>query len=40
MQEYETVQDYEARQFEGESFDSDPNCFQTLDKGRDVHICR
>ena len=29
-----------ARQSEGESFDVDPNCVKTKDKGRDVEICR
>ena len=29
-----------ARQSEGESFDVDPNCLKTKDKGRDVEICR
>ncbi|XP_023324932.1 uncharacterized protein LOC111698747 isoform X2 [Eurytemora carolleeae] len=39
-EEYESVQDYEARILEGEIFDSDPNCFLTKDKGRRVFICR
>lgn len=38
-EEYEEVLDNEARMAEGE-LDSDPNCFQKKDRGREVSVCR
>merc|ERR1711976_263135 len=38
-EEYEELLDNEARKVE-EMLDSDPNCIQTKDRGRDVNICR
>ena len=39
-EEYEDILDNEARVAEGEVFDSDPNCFSTKDRGREVKVCR
>ena len=38
-EEYELVLDNEARMVE-EDLDSDPNCYQTKDRGREVSVCR
>ena len=39
-EEYEDILDNEARVAEGEAFDTDPNCFATKDRGREVKVCR
>lgn len=38
-EDYEELMDNEARVAE-EGLDYDPNCIQTMDRGREVFICR